>query len=137
MEDQTYIWRSMYVDHLQKWLKVFPPESMLIVPSESLKAARTFKTVMERFGTLVGLPVTGPEVRNDLIFKASPASSDGGVHENGRSYIGEITPDLTEKLNKVLCPKNQELAQMLLDKKLIKKVDDFPWLATALQRDVC
>ena len=31
MEDQTYVWRSMYVDHLQKWLKVFPAESMLVL----------------------------------------------------------------------------------------------------------
>ena len=127
----------MYVDHLQKWLKVFPPEAMLIVPSESLKAAATFKTVMERFVTMLGLPRSGPEVHNDLVFKASPASSDGNVHENGRSYVGEITPDLTERLNKVFCPKNQELAQLLIDKQLMKKVDEFPWLATALKRDVC
>ena len=30
MEDQTYVWRSMYVDHLQRWLRVFPAESMLV-----------------------------------------------------------------------------------------------------------
>ena len=40
MEEQTFVWRSMYVDHLQRWLKVYPPESMLIVPSESLKEVR-------------------------------------------------------------------------------------------------
>jgi hypothetical protein len=37
----------------------------------------------------------------------------------------------------VFCPKNQELVQLLLDKKLIAQVDDIPWLATALKRDVC
>jgi len=37
----------------------------------------------------------------------------------------------------VFCPKNQELAQLLLDKNLITQVDDIPWLATALKRDVC
>ena len=80
----------MYVDHLQKWLRVFPPEAMLIVPSESLKEAHSFKTVMERFATLLGLPRAGPEVHTELIFKASPASKDGSVHENGRAYIGEV-----------------------------------------------
>lgn len=30
MEDQAYVWRSMYVDHLERWLKVFNPESMLV-----------------------------------------------------------------------------------------------------------
>lgn len=130
---QTYVWRSMYVDHLQKWLRVFPPESvcgsnpaqmlylngavrvyssqrscrilgkyrlrrrsaslpiallsmtcqhlscrpgvrhsshvfatcgrsMLVVPSESLKEAGSFKTVMERFATLLSLPRSGSEV---------------------------------------------------------------------------
>ena len=137
MEDQTFVWRSMYVDHLQRWLKVFSPESMLVVPSESLKEASSFKTVMERFVTLMGLPRGGAEVHNELIFKASPASTGGNVHENGRSYVGEIPADLSERLNKVLCPKNQELAQLLLDKKLMRKVDEFPWLATALGRDMC
>jgi len=96
MEDQAYVWRSMYVDHLQKWIKVYPPESMLIVPSDSLKEANSFKAVMERFAALLGLPRAGPEVHNELIFKASPASADGNVHENGRSYIGEIPPDVRD-----------------------------------------
>jgi len=131
------VWRSMYVDHLQKWLKVYPPEAMLVVPSESLKEAKTFQNVMERFASLLGLPRGGPQVNNELIWKASPASTDGHVHENGRSYIAEAPPDLTARLNKVFCPKNQELAQLLLDKKLMRKVEEFPWLATALKRDVC
>ena len=93
--------------------------------------------VMEHFASLLGLPRAGPEVHNELIFKASPASTGGNVHENGRAYVGEIPPDVSERLNKVLCPKNQELAQLLLDKKLMKRVEEFPWLATALKRDVC
>ena len=137
MEDRNFIWRSMYADHIQRWLKVYPPESMLIVPSESLKEAPTFKQVMERFAVLVGLPRAGPQVNNQLIFKASPASKDGKVHENGRTYVADVTPEIAERLNKILCPKNQELAQLLLDKKLMSKVEEFPWLATALKRDVC
>ena len=93
--------------------------------------------VMEHFASLLGLPRAGPEVHNELIFKASPASNDESVHENGRSYIGEVPPEATERLHKVICPKNQELAQLLLDKRLIRKVDEFPWLAIALKRDVC
>lgn len=114
------MWRSMYVDHLQKWLKVFPSEAMLVststpvhalpfpsnvaaprfstfqvVPSESLKEANSFKGVMERFVALLGLPHAGPEVHNELIFKASPASTDSSVHENRRSYIGEIPPEVS------------------------------------------
>lgn len=66
-----------------------------------------------------------------------PLAALAQVHENGRTYIAEAPPELTQRLNKIFCPKNEELAQLLLDKKLIKKVDEFPWLATALKRDVC
>jgi hypothetical protein len=137
MEDRNFIWRSMYVDHVTRWLKVYPADSMLIVPSEALKEANSFKATMERFAALLGLPRAGPQVNNGLIFQGSTAATDGKVHENGRTYIAEAPPDLTERLNKIFCPKNQELAQLLLDKKLIRKVDDFPWLATALKRDTC
>jgi len=137
MEDKNFIWRSMYVDHLQRWLKVYPPEAMLVLPSEALKESGSFQKTMERFAALVGLPRGGPQVDNNLIYKASPASADGKVHENGRAYVAGASPELTVRLNKIFCPKNQELAQLLLDKKLMSKVDEFPWLATALKRDVC
>ena len=76
-------------------------------------------------------------MHHELIFKSSPASQDGNVHENGRAYIGEAPADLADKLNKVFCPKNQELAQLLLDKKLTPSVGAIPWLAIALKRDLC
>ena len=95
------------------------------------------KATMSRFASLLGLPDTGPSVHHDLIFKASPASKDGHVHENGRSYIASAPAELSNRMYKVFCPKNQELAQLLLDKKLIASVGEMPWLATALKRDVC
>lgn len=137
MEHKTDLWRSMYVDHLRRWLKVYPPHSLLVLPSEDLKAATTFKRAMERFAVLLGLPRAGPEVHAELITKASPASTDGGVHENGRAYVGKITSALKERLNGVLCPKNKELSNLMLERKLMRRLDDFPWLATALKRDVC
>jgi len=135
MEDSTFVWRSMYSEHLQRWLKVYPPESMLVVPSEHLKEPKTFKTVMDRFAKLIDVPSSGPSVKNELIFQSSPASTDGHVHENGRTYIAEAPPELAQKLHKVFCPKNQVLMQLMLDKKLISKVGDFPWLDTTLKRD--
>ena len=42
MEHRTDVWRSMYVDHLRRWLTVYPPESLLVLPSEDLKAAPSF-----------------------------------------------------------------------------------------------
>lgn len=123
--------------HINRWLRVYSPESMLILASEQLKEAKDLKAVMQRFATWLELPTDGEKVHHDLIFKASPASKDGSVHENGRAYIGEAPAELGEKLNKIFCPKNQELAQLLLDKKLIASVDAIPWLAKALQRDLC
>jgi len=137
MEDNLFIYRSMYVEHLSKWLKVFSPEAMLVVPSEHMKEAADMKNTMLRFARFLNLPEAGPKVHHDLIFKASPASKDGHVHENGRAYVATVPDDLAARLYKVFCPKNQELAQLLLDKKLIGSVSEIPWLATALKRDVC
>lgn len=110
---------------------------MLVVPSEQLKEPESFKRVMDRFAGLLGVPRAGPHVHPELIFKASPASTDGHVQENSRAYIGQAPPELTARLNKAFCPKNQELAQLLLDNKLVKRVEEFGWLATALKRDLC
>ncbi len=137
MEDNMFIYRSMYVEQLNRWLKVYPTSSLLVIPSEHLKDPNDMKRVMQSFARFVGLPEEGPKVHHDIIFKASPASKDGAVHENGRTYIGEAPPDLIEKLRKIFCPKNQELAQFLLDRGLIKLVTDMPWLATATKRDLC
>jgi hypothetical protein len=45
--------------------------------------------------------------------------------------------DLAAATVQVFCPKNQELAQLLLDRKLTPSVSAIPWLATALKRDLC
>ena len=137
MEDGLFVYRSMYVEHISRWLRVYSPESMLVLASEHMKDAKDMKQVMMRFSKFMEIPADGEKVHHDLIFKASPASKDGSVHENGRSYIGEAPADLGDKLNKIFCPKNQELAQLLLDKKLAPSVDAIPWLATALKRDLC
>jgi len=137
MEDQLFVYRSMYVEHISRWLRVYPPEALMVLASEHLKEAKDLKAVMQRFATFMEISTDGGKVHHDLIFKASPASKDGSVHENGRSYIGEAPADLGDKLNKIFCPKNQELAQLLLDKQLIPAVSAMPWLAKALQRVTC
>ena len=43
--------------------QVYPPESMMVVPSESLKAPDSFKKVMEHFAALINLPRGGRQVR--------------------------------------------------------------------------
>ena len=84
-----------------RWLKVYPAESIMVVASEHLKEAKDMKAVMQRFATFVEIPGEGKKVHHELIFKSSPASQDGSVHENGRAYIGEAPADLADKLNKV------------------------------------
>ena len=137
MEHQVDVWRSMYVDHLRRWLKVYPAESILVIPSEALKTATTFKQVMGKFAALLDLPQAGPEVHPELITQASPGSTSGGVRENGRTYIGGISTRLKDRLNRVFCPKNQELAQLFLEKRLVRRIDDVPWLSTALKKEDC
>ena len=133
MEHSSYLWRSMYVDHLKRWLKAYPPSAMLVIPFEALKSAHTLQRTMERFATMLGLPRAGPEVHAELITKASPASTDGSVHENGRAYVGKISPSLEGRINQFLCPKSKHLAQLLLETKLVGRIDDFPWLAKAVK----
>ena len=36
MEDNAFVYRSMYHEHLQHWLKFFPPSQLLVLPSEAL-----------------------------------------------------------------------------------------------------
>ena len=137
MEDSLFVYRSMYVDHLARWLAVYPPEAMLIIASEHMKQAAMMQNTMMRFARFLGLPDSGPRVHHEFVFKASPASKDGLVHENGRTYIAKAPRELAARLYKAFCPKNQELAQLLLDMKLISSVGAIPWLAAALNRDVC
>merc|ERR1712137_1528579 len=110
---------------------------MMVIPSEHMKEAEDMKHTMARFARFLNIPEDGPRVHNDLINKASPASKGGNVHENGRSYVATVPDELNARLYRVFCPKNQELAQLLLDKSLIDSVNEIPWLAEALKRDVC
>ena len=50
--DYTYLARGRYAEQLERWLAVFPPEQLLVLPSEELAAepARAYARVLEFLG---------------------------------------------------------------------------------------
>mgnify|MGYP004271208015 CR=1 FL=1 len=58
----------------------------------------TIQPAMVRFASFLGLPAEGRGVHNDLLFKASTASTTSAPHENGREYIADAPPDVAASL---------------------------------------
>ena len=120
MEDGSYIYRSIYVEHLQNWLKFYPPNQLLVLPSEALFDDGTRPPAMAAFATFLGLPSTGPTVDDKVLSTASPAATDGSPHENGREYVVSKAPeDIAAPLRQWLCPRSRQLAKLLERHKLV------------------
>ena len=66
-----------------------------------------------------------------MLFSASPASTNGSPHENGRTYVATAPPDLIARLKDWLCPKNRRLGELLVRQRLVESLVDFPWLQQA------
>ena len=131
MEDGAFVYRSMYHEHLQHWLKFLPPSQLLVLPSEELFEQATIQPAMVRFASFLGLPAEGRGVHNDLLFKASTASTTSAPHENGREYIADAPPDVAASLTAFLCVKNRMLAELLARHKLTAGAE-MAWLPRAL-----
>ena len=136
MEDGSYIYRSIYVEHLQNWLKFYPPNQLLVLPSEALFDDGTRPPAMAAFATFLGLPSTGPTVDDKVLSTASPAATDGSPHENGREYVVSKAPeDIAAPLRQWLCPRSRQLAKLLERHKLTPDLpggNGLPWLRQAL-----
>jgi len=72
MEDHAYVYRSIYVEHLQSWLRFYPPSQLLVLPSESLFADATRAAAMAAFATFLGLPATGVAVDPKVLSRPRP-----------------------------------------------------------------
>ena len=86
MEDGAFVYRSIYHEHLQHWLKFLPPAQLLVLPSEALFDEQTIQPAMARLARFLGLPANGAAVHSELLFKASTASTSSAPHDNGREY---------------------------------------------------
>lgn len=114
MEDVAYLYRSIYVEHLQNWLKFYPPSQLLVLPSEALFADKSRPPAMAAFAAFLGVPADGPAVNSKVLSSASPAATDGSPHENGRTYVVSSAPeDVATPLRAWLCPKNRQLRKLL------------------------
>ena len=131
MEDAAFVYRSMYHDHLQHWLKFLPPAQLLVLPSEALFAQQTIQPAMARLARFLSLPAEGAAVHNELLFTASTASTSSAPHENGREYISDAPRDVAAALTAFLCAKNRMLAELLSRHKLTAD-GEIAWLPRAL-----
>ena len=59
MEDAAFVYRSMYHEHLQHWLKFYAPAQLLVLASESFFEPTTIKPTMQRFARFLGLADAG------------------------------------------------------------------------------
>ena len=137
MEDSAFVYRSMYHEHLQHWLRFFPASQLLVLPSEALFDQATIKQAMGRLARFLGIPSDGAAVRNELLFTASTASTSKAPHENGRAYVAEAPPDVVASLNAFLCAKNRKLAELLVRQRLAASADEIPWLPRAIEAGGC
>ena len=146
MEDSSYIYRSIYFEHLQGWLKFYPPSQLLVLPSEALFDDHMRLAAMKAFATFLGLAPDGPGVNPKVLSAPSPAATDGSPHENGRDYVVVSAPDdIAASLRQWLCPRNQQLAKLLIRHQLTPSAETLglerssagytmPWLSDALSQ---
>ena len=110
MEDASYVYRSIYHEHLQNWLRHYEPTQLLVLASEALFDPAGAKAAMDRLKQFLNL---AGEADESVLSAASPASTTGGAHENGREYVARATPDVVAALNRWLCPKSRLLGELL------------------------
>ena len=138
MEDHAYVYRSVYVEHLQGWLKHYPPSQLLVLPSEVLFGDASRAAAMSAFASFLGLPTRGPQVDQKVLSAPSPAATDGSPHENGRAYVVDEAPDdVAAPLRAWLCPRNRLLHRLLERHALTPTLGGveggpMPWLTAAL-----
>ena len=110
MENAAYVYRSVYHEHLQNWLRHYEPAQLLVLASEALFDPAVAKQAMVRLKQFLHLDGATDE---SVLSAASPASTTGGAHENGREYVARATPDVVAALTRWLCPKNLLLGELL------------------------
>ena len=132
MEDNAFVYRSMYHEHLQHWLKYFPPTQLLVLPSEALFEPQSISAAFGRLARFLGLPPDGPPVHAELLHTASTASTSSAPHENGRAYVADAPADVAAALTAFLCAKNRMLSELLQRHRLVGAADEIPWLPRAL-----
>jgi hypothetical protein len=101
-----YLLKGTYADHLERWLRFFTNQDLLILESEDffLNQSGAFKRVVEH----LGLPLWEPR---DFVAYSAPGKrrSDSA----GGKVLREFDPDFRKVLVEYFRPYNQKLYQML------------------------
>jgi hypothetical protein len=96
---EKHLYKSIYVDHLQRWAEFFPREQMLIIKSEDFfeNPKETVKLSLD----FLGLPAWEPE------------ASQLGDKRNTGEYEEGMSPAIRERLEEYFEPHNKRLYEYL------------------------
>jgi len=90
------IWNSIYSSFLEKWMRLFPKEQLLIIKSENLFSEPAI--IMSRVFTFLDLP--------DYQLDSYPNYNPGGVYR-------QMDASMEQTLKKFFLPYNQKLEKLL------------------------
>jgi hypothetical protein len=104
----TYLSRGIYVDQLQRWLSLFPPEQLLILKSEDFyeAPAATLKQTLD----FLHLPSTQPSQMSAADY--DPHDGYSRLRQTKRS-VSSMTPALRQQLYAYFAPHNARLYELL------------------------
>ena len=105
LEDHSHVYRSVYVDQLEKWIRQYGARNIRIWSSEEFR--RDPESHMQQLLDWFGFE-----------HSKSNLSSLQDQHHT-RKYIADIPPDVRERLSKFFAPHNKRLFSLL-------KRNDFP-----------
>ena len=99
-ERSKYLSRGIYADQLERWLRFFADEQLLVLKSEDLfgRTPDTFRVVRE----FLGLPAWEPPTWGEILEK-----------RNKGAYRQEMDPDTRRRLEEFFEPHNRRLYELL------------------------
>ena len=99
-ERSKYLSRGIYADQLERWLRFFADEQLLVLKSEDLfgRTPDTFRVVRE----FLGLPAWEPATWEEVLEK-----------RNRGAYRQEMDPDTRRRLEEFFEPHNRRLYELL------------------------
>jgi hypothetical protein len=99
-ERSKYLSRGIYADQLERWLRFFADEQLLVLKSEDLfgRTPDTFRVVRE----FLGLPAWEPAAWEEVLEK-----------RNRGAYRQEMDPDTRRRLEEFFEPHNRRLYELL------------------------
>ena len=129
MEGAAFVYRSMYHDHLQHWLKFLTPAQLLVLPSEALFDQQTIQPAMARLARFLSLPAEARRCTTSCSSRRPRRAPPGRRTRTGAST--SRTRRATWRRRSLSSARNRMLAELLSRHKLTAG-GGIAWLPRAL-----